>query len=115
MSDQQNPKPNKPAKRAAGGTGKKRDRRGASGIDDMKVITDYNPKLNMLDPDSKMSKLIGVILIIGIILYFCDIVIAGFAMVLLAILLYAALRISLKIKKKKEQQAGKENGKGENS
>ena len=96
----------------AGGSGKKKDRRGTSGIDDMKVIPDYNSKLNMLDPDSKMSKLIGIILIIGIILYFCDVVIAGFAMVLLALILYAVLRISLKRKKKREQQAERAAGKG---
>lgn len=112
MSDQ---KSKKTSKEAAGKTGQKRDRRGASGIDDMKVIPDYNPKLNMLDPDSKMSKLIGVILIIGIILYFCDVVIIGIAMVLLAMILYAALMISLKRKKKKEQQAGNAERKGEDS
>lgn len=115
MSDQQNKKSNKAANgTTTGSTGKKKDRRGASGVDDMKVIPDYNSKLNMLDPDSKMSKLVGVILIIGIILYFCDIVIAGLAMVLLAMILYAALRISLKRKKKKEQEAEETAGKGVN-
>lgn len=113
MSDQQNKKPDKVVNGTT--TGKKKDRRGASGVDDMKVIPDYNPKLNMLDPDSKMSKFIGVILIIGIILYFCDVVIAGFAMVLLAMILFAVLMISLKRKKKKEEQAEKTDVKGADS
>lgn len=82
----------------------KKDRRGASGIEDMKVIPDYNSKLNMLDPDSRMSKVIGVILIIGIILYFFDVVIIGAALVILAFILYGVLMISVKKKNRTEQE-----------
>ena len=68
------------------------------------MIPDYNSKLNMLDPDSRMSKVIGVILIIGIILYFFDVVIIGAALVILAFILYGVLMISVKKKNKTEQE-----------
>lgn len=95
------------------GDSHKKNRRGDSGIEDMKVIPDYNSKLNMLDPDSRMSKFIGVILIIGIILYFFDVVIIGAALVILAFILYGVLMISVKKKNKTEQLEKENKEKGE--
>lgn len=81
-----------------GGKQKKR----AEGHEDLQVIPDYNAKLNMLDPDSKMSKLVGLLIVIGLILYFCNVTLLGLGLILLGVILYVILRVSLKRKGKRD-------------
>lgn len=71
-------------------------------LSDMEVIPNYNAKLNMLDPDSRMSKLVGILIIAGIILYFFNQVIPGILLTLAGVILYVILRIILKKKDKKK-------------
>ena len=91
MAEKEKRSKNKEAEEAA-----KRD------LSDMEVIPNYNAKLNMLDPDSRMSKLVGILIIAGIILYFFNQVIPGILLTLAGVILYVILRIILKKKDKKK-------------
>lgn len=75
---------------------------------DLSIIPDYNAKMNMLDPGSKLSKVIGIMIVVGLILYFCNVYI-GFLLVIAGIVMYAGLWAVLKIKEKraKKQDEGK--------
>ncbi len=79
-----------------------RQKKRAEGHEDLQVIPDYNAKLNMLDPDSKMSKLVGLLIVIGLILYFCNVTLLGLGLILLGVILYVILRVSLKRKGKRD-------------
>lgn len=76
----------------------------AEGHEDLQVIPDYNAKLNMLDPDSKMSKLVGLLIVIGLILYFFNVTLLGLGLILLGVILYVILRVSIKRKGKKQKE-----------
>lgn len=71
--------------------------------EDISIMKGYNAKLNMLDNDSKMSKLIGVMMIVGVMLYFCNVWIIGAALFFLSLILYGVLRLVLWRQKKKQQ------------
>lgn len=66
---------------------------------DLSIIENYNQKMNMLAPGSLISKVIGIIIVLGIVLYFCNIYI-GFWIVILGIVMYLGLRVYIKIKDK---------------
>lgn len=70
---------------------------------DLSIIENYNQKMNMLAPGSLLSKIIGIIIVVGLVLYFCNIYI-GFWIVIAGIIMYAGLAIALKVQKNKEKK-----------
>lgn len=74
---------------------------------DLSIIPDYNAKMNMLDPGSKLSKVIGIMIVVGLILYFCNVYI-GFLLVIAGIVMYTGLWAALKIKEKRAKKQDEE-------
>ena len=70
---------------------------------DLSIIPDYDEKMNMLAPGSLLSKVIGIMIVIGIVLYFFNIYI-GFWIVIAGIVMYFGLWLTLKIKSKKAKK-----------
>jgi len=70
---------------------------------DLSVIPDYDEKMNMLAPGSIISKIIGVMIVLGIVLYFCNIYI-GFWIVTAGFVMYFVLWLIRTIKNKKEKR-----------
>jgi len=74
---------------------------------DLSIIENYNQKMNMLAPGSLLSKIIGILIVVGLVLYFCNIYI-GFWIVIVGIIMYMALAVSIKIKEKKTKKGKQE-------
>lgn len=75
---------------------------------DLSIIPDYDEKMNMLAPGSVLSKVIGVMIVLGIVLYFFNIYI-GFWIAIAGFVMYFVLWLIQKIKSKKaKKEAEKE-------
>lgn len=70
---------------------------------DLSVIPDYDEKMNMLAPGSFLSKIIGAMIVVGLVLYFCNIYI-GFWIVIAGVVMYFGLWLVLRIKEKKAKK-----------
>ncbi len=70
---------------------------------DLSIIENYNQKMNMLAPGSLLSKIIGIVILVGLVLYLFNIYI-GFWIVIVGLIMYIGLEIFLKIKDKKEKK-----------
>lgn len=88
-------------------TPKEQKQKPKKSYNDLSIIENYNQKMNMLAPGSIISKIIGIIIVVGLVLYFCNIYI-GFWLVILGIIMYIGLTIYIKIKDKKIKKSDEE-------